>query len=80
MPKDSSTPAQAIIDVATWLRLNEICEARSILPPTVGQDSEKNAANVLVLRQKLGGTEFHSSGEVSSLNFVRQILENIVCN
>ena len=32
---DCSTPAPAILHDSTWLRLNEICEARSILPTTV---------------------------------------------
>ena len=80
MPKDSSTPAQAIIHDSTWLRLNEICEARSILPPTVGQDSDKTAANVVLLRSKLGDSNFPSSGAFSSLTFVRRILENIAPN
>ena len=52
VPKDSSTPTQAIIHDSTWLHLNEICEARSILPPTVGKDSVKTAANVVLLRLK----------------------------
>ena len=76
MPKDSSTPAHALIDVPTWIQLNEICEARSILPPTVRQDSGKTAANVILLRQKLGGSDFGSGEALSSLTLVRYIWEN----
>lgn len=51
LPKDSSTPVYALINVPTWIQLNEICEARSILRLTVGHDSGKTAANVVLLRQ-----------------------------
>ena len=72
VPKDSSIPAHAIISAPTWIQLNEICEARSILPPTIGQDIGKTAANViLLLRQRLGSSDFPSTEDFSSLNFVR---------
>ena len=73
LPKDSSTPAHALLNVTTWIQLNEICEARLILPPTIGQDSGKTAANVVLLRQKLGGSAFGSMESLSSLALVRWI-------
>ena len=73
MPKDSSTPAHALIKVPTWIQLCEICEARSILPPTVGQDSGKTAANVVLLRQELGGNDFVSMDILSSLKLVQWV-------
>ena len=76
MPKDSSTPAHALIDVPTWIQLNEICEARSILPPTIGQNSGKTAANVVLLRQKLGGSDFGSVEALPSLKLVQYMWEN----
>ena len=80
MAKDSSTPAHSIIQDSIWLRLNEICEARSILPPTVGHDSNKTAANIVLLRRQLGGSSFSATEAFSSLNFVRRILENSTHN
>ena len=76
MPKDSSTPAHALINAPTWIQLNEICEARSILPPTVGKDSRKTAANVVLLRQKLGGNDFVPMEVLSSMKLVQWVWNN----
>ena len=80
MPKDTRAPARLIIDAPTWMQLRDICQARSILPPADGQDSEKNAANVLMLRQKLGGNGSVSAEDISSLNFVQRIWEGTMSN
>ena len=71
MTRDSSIPTQALISTPTWIQLNEICEARSILPPTVGQDSGKTEANVVFLCHKLGGNDFVSVDSFSSFNLIQ---------
>ena len=75
MPKDSSTPAQSVVHVDTWIHLNEIYEAWSILPPTIGKESEKTAANIGVLSRKLGGSNFLSVKACTSLDLVRTVLD-----
>ena len=48
--KYSSTPTQFIISESQWIRLNEICEARSILPPIIEPRQSKSTAHVAHLR------------------------------
>ena len=74
-PKDHSTPANLILDKSTWIKLSEVCETRSILPPTIGPDSTRTAANVLQLRQRLGNNIAIDNADLfSSIVFMRKLL------
>ena len=53
-PKDHSTPANSIIDETTWIKLSEVCESMSILPPTIGPDSTRTAVKIMSLPNPLG--------------------------
>ena len=50
--KDSSTPVQCLISDSYWIRLNEMCEARSTLQPTIGSSPSKSTSH---LRSQLSG-------------------------
>ena len=52
-PKDHSTPANSIITEDTWIKLSEICQAYSILSPSIGPPSADKVANVVQLREQL---------------------------
>ena len=74
--KDSSTPAHSIIAEQIWINLSEICEARSILPPIVGPNSDEIAVNTYRIRQQLklaNGIDTKSC--ISSLDFTKYILK-----
>ena len=74
-PKDHSTLENSIIDETTWIKLNEVCEDRSILPPTIGPDFTRTAANVLQLHQRLGNnTAVDNTDLFSSIVLMRKVL------
>ena len=73
--KDHSTSANSILDETTWITLSEVCEARSISPPTIGPDSTRIAANVLQLRQRLGNSILTDNAALfSSIVLMRKLL------
>ena len=74
-PEDHSTLAHSFIDDTTWVKLNEVFEARSVLPPNIGPDSTRIAANVLQLRQRLGNSVAMDNADLfSSIVFMRNLL------
>ena len=76
--KDISTPDNSIIAGKTWIRLSDIYEARSIVPPTIGPDLEETVANnYSIQRQLQSATGIDTNPCISSLNFMKCVLKNI---
>ena len=73
--KDSSTPAKSIIPEKEWTALEEVCEWKCLLPPTIGVWKKKSdLRNVAFLKEILPNAETGKPGNsVSSLDSLELI-------
>ena len=79
MPKDSSTPGKSIIDEKIWIQLSEICQARSIFPPSIGPESDRTAAHIQMLRRQSNtNDDMCATALNSSLLFMGSVLYNVL--
>ena len=71
--KDTSTPAKSVIPQERWKELQEICESRSIIPPSIGgRNSKRGQADIKKLRENLPELESNMYA-TSSLNILEHL-------
>ena len=71
--KDASTPAKSVIPEERWKELQEICESRSIIPPSIGgRSSRRGQADTKKLRENLPELEGNMYA-ASSLNILEHL-------